>query len=84
LEQPLLLCEPSPDFVLRLPASQKKRYMSPYFLTHLPRHLSDVIVALENLENSSLAERKRLTRAWASKQIKTMRQQKQDVLLTTE
>ncbi len=53
-------------------------------LTHLPRHLSDMIAALENLENSSLAERKRLTRAWASKQIKTMRQQKQAVLPTTE
>jgi len=49
-------------------------------LTHLPRHLSDMVAALENLENSSLAERKRLTRAWASKQIKTMRQQKQAVL----
>jgi len=53
-------------------------------LTHLPRYLSDMIAALENLENSSLAERKRLTRTWASKQIKTMRQQKQVVLPTTE
>jgi len=53
-------------------------------LTHLPRHLSGMIDALETLENSSLAERKRLTRTWASKQIKTMRQQIQAVLPTVE
>jgi len=53
-------------------------------MTHLPRHLSGIIQALEYLESSSLAERKRLTRAWAGKQIKTMRQQKQPVLPTTE
>jgi len=41
-------------------------------LIHLPRHLPGIIEALEDLENSSLAERKRLTRTWASKQIKTM------------
>jgi len=49
-------------------------------LTHLPRHLSDMIEVLENLENSSLAERKRLSRAWVSKQIKGMRQQKEGEL----
>lgn len=53
-------------------------------LTHLPRRLSDMIETLEILEHSSLAERKRLTRAWASKQIKTMRQQKQSILMTTK
>lgn len=53
-------------------------------LTHLPRHLPGIIDALKDLENSSLAERKRLTRTWASKQIKTMRQQKQTVLPATE
>ncbi len=41
-----------------------------FMLTHMPRHLHDMIHALKELENSSLAERKRLTRAWASKQIK--------------
>lgn len=49
-------------------------------LTHLPRHLSAMIEVLEQLENSSLAERKRLTRAWVSKQIKGMRQQKEGEL----
>ncbi len=42
-------------------------------LTHLPRNLPDIIDALAYLENSALAERKRLTRAWAGKQIKKMR-----------
>jgi len=51
-------------------------------LTHLPRQLSDIIDALEYLENSSLAKQKRLTRAWASKQIKSIRQQKQTALPT--
>ncbi len=45
-----------------------------FMLTHLPRHLHDMIHALKELENRSLAERKRLTRAWASKQIKCMRE----------
>ncbi|MDQ6959426.1 MAG: glucose-inhibited division protein A [Mariprofundaceae bacterium] len=55
-----------------------------FMLTHLPRHLHAMIHALKELENRSLAERKRLTRTWTSKQIKHMRQQKQTVLPTTE
>ncbi len=51
-----------------------------FILTHLPRHLHEIIHALQELENSSLAERKRLTRAWASKQIKNIQWQKQPVL----
>ncbi|MDQ6957501.1 MAG: glucose-inhibited division protein A [Mariprofundaceae bacterium] len=53
-------------------------------LTHLPRHLPGIIDTLKDLENSSLAERKRLTQAWARKQIKDMRQQKQTNLPVTE
>jgi len=51
-----------------------------FMMTHMPRHLHAMIHALEKLEKSSLAERKRLTRVWASKQIKNMQQQKQLVL----
>jgi DnaA family protein len=39
-------------------------------LTHLPRDLDTLLSAMEQMENASLSERKRLTARWASRQIR--------------
>jgi len=43
-------------------------------LAHLPRDLETLMEALGTFERGSLAERKRLTRAWASRRIRAMRE----------
>jgi len=39
-------------------------------LTHLPRDLDTLVQAMQQMERASLAERKRLTKRWASRQIR--------------
>jgi chromosomal replication initiation ATPase DnaA len=46
-------------------------------LTHLPRDLNELVAALAAFERGSLAERKRLTRAWAARRIRAMHEQRQ-------
>ncbi len=51
-------------------------------LTNLPRDLGALMEALAAFEHSSLAERKRLTRAWAARRIRAMREERQPSLVS--